>query len=117
MQDIEVKWYIKIKKITKSQASNSLFFLLKLFIKLMLKKKIPASSSSRNPFVSGAGGLTFKSRADQIGNSVASGWPRLQHFFERSCVAQVQYSEMAPPTRNTLRRNIASIIKNLVLKK
>ena len=33
----------------------------------------PASWSSRNAFVRGAGGLRFKSRADQIGHSVANG--------------------------------------------
>ena len=37
--------------------------------------------SSGNVFVSGAGGLSFKSRAGQIGHSVANGSPLLQHFF------------------------------------
>ena len=50
----------------------------------------PASWSSGNAFVSGAGGLRFKSRAGQIGHSVANGSPPLQHFFEWSCVARAQ---------------------------
>ena len=50
----------------------------------------PASRSSGNAFVSGAGGPWFKSRAGQIGHSVANGSPPLRHFFERSCVARAQ---------------------------
>ena len=46
--------------------------------------------SSGNAFVSGAGGLRFKSRAGQMGHSVANGSPPLRHFFERSCVAWAQ---------------------------
>ena len=37
-----------------------------------------------------AGGPRFKSRAGQIGHSVANGSPPLRHFFERSCVARAQ---------------------------
>ena len=50
----------------------------------------PASLSSGNTFVSGAGGLRFKSRAGQIGHSVANGSPPLRHIFESSCVARAQ---------------------------
>ena len=50
----------------------------------------PASWSSGNAFVSGVGGLRFKSQAGQIGHSVANGSPPLRHFFERSCVARAQ---------------------------
>ena len=50
----------------------------------------PASWSSGNAFVCGAEGLSFKSRAGQIGHSVANGSPPLRHFFERSCVARAQ---------------------------
>ena len=50
----------------------------------------PASWSSGNAFVSGAGGLRFKSRAGQIGLSVANGLPPLRHFFEWSSVARAQ---------------------------
>ena len=46
--------------------------------------------SSGNAFISGAGGLGFKSRTGQIGHSVASGSPPLWHFFERSSVARAQ---------------------------
>ena len=45
--------------------------------------------SSNNAFVSGAGGLRIKSRAGQIGHSVANGSPPLQHF-KKSCVARAQ---------------------------
>ena len=47
-------------------------------------------------FVSGAGGLRFKSRTGQIGYSVANGSPPLRHFFERSCVARGNDAEMGP---------------------
>ena len=50
----------------------------------------PASWSSGKAFVSGAGGLRFKSRVGQIGHSVANGSPPLRHFFEGSCVARAQ---------------------------
>ena len=38
----------------------------------------------------GAGYLRFKSRAFQIGHTVANGFPPLRHFFERNCVVRVQ---------------------------
>ena len=47
--------------------------------------------SSGNGFVSGAGGLRFKSRAGQIGHSVANGSPPQRYFLERSCVARAQW--------------------------
>ena len=41
--------------------------------------------------------LRFKSRACQIGHSVANGSPSLQHFLERSCVARrCNGAEMGP---------------------
>ena len=49
-----------------------------------------SSWSSGNVFVSGAENLRFKSRAGQIGHSVANGSPPLRHFFERSCAARAQ---------------------------
>ena len=52
-----------------------------------INKTKPASWSSGNTFVSGAGGVRFKSRAGQVGHSVANGSQLLQHFFERSCAA------------------------------
>ena len=61
--------------------------LIILVNKYILEK---ASWSSGNAFVSGAGGLRFKSRAGQIGHSVANGSPPLRRFFKRSCVARVQ---------------------------
>ena len=45
---------------------------------------------SGNAFVVEAGGLRCKSRAGQIGHSVANGLPLLRHFVEMSCVAQAQ---------------------------
>ena len=53
-------------------------------------EKKPASRSSSDAFVFGAGGLRFKSRASQIGSCVANCSPPLQHFFESNCVAQLQ---------------------------
>ena len=38
-------------------------------------------------FVSGVGGMRFKSRAGQIGFSVANGSPPLKQFFEKSSLA------------------------------
>ena len=52
---------------------------------------LPASWSSGNALVSGAVSLRFKSRAGQIGLSVANGSPLLQHFFERSCVVATSF--------------------------
>ena len=56
----------------------------------------PASWSSGNAVASGAGSLRLKSRAGQIGHSVANVSPPLQLFFEWSCVAQCNYAEMGP---------------------
>ena len=58
--------------------------------------------SRGNAFVSGAGGLRFKSRAGQIGQSAANGSPTLQHFFERSCAARAQWRRDGP--RKLVRR-------------
>ena len=44
----------------------------------------------RYRFRLGAVGLGFKSRAVQIGHSVANASPPLRHFLERSCAAQAQ---------------------------
>ena len=44
--------------------------------------------SNGNVFDSGAGDLRLKSRARQIGHSVANDSGSLLHFFERSCVAR-----------------------------
>ena len=40
------------------------------------KQLTPASWSSGNAFISGAGGLRFKSQAGQIGHSVVNSSPR-----------------------------------------
>ena len=57
----------------------------------------PASWSSGNAFVSGVWGLRFKSRAGQIGHSVANSSPPLRHFLEWSCVAHRRNdAEMSP---------------------
>ena len=47
--------------------------------------------SSGKVFVSGAGGLSFKSPTDQIRHWVARGSPPLRHFFEKSFVALAQW--------------------------
>ena len=64
--------------------------LLHVIFFFFLSFSAPASWSSGNAFVSGAGGLKCKFRAGQIGRSVANGSPPLRHFFERSCVARAQ---------------------------
>ena len=56
----------------------------------------PASWSRGNAFVSGAGGVRFKSRTDQIGHSFDNGSPPLQRFFQRSCAARRNDAEMGP---------------------
>ena len=56
----------------------------------------PASWSNGNVFVSEAGGLRCKSRAGQVGSGVANCSAPLQHFFERSCVAGRNDTEMRP---------------------
>ena len=48
----------------------------------------PACCLSDKAFVSGAGGMGFKSHTCQVGHSVANGSVPPQHFFERSCVAR-----------------------------
>ena len=69
---------------------------------------VPANCSSGNVFVSGAVGLRFKSRAGQIGFSVANGSPSLQYFFGGAMTRR-----WAPQTRYTPWRNTASIKKDL----
>ena len=63
---------------------------------MSLKDWLPASWSSGNTFVSGAGGPSFKSPADQIEHSVANGSPPLRHFFEGNCVARAQWRGDGP---------------------
>ena len=63
---------------------------------------------------SGAGDLRFKYRSGQIGHSVVNGSPALQHFVKSSCVARVERMKSAPQARCTLRRNTASIIRDLI---
>ena len=66
-------------------------------------------------FISGAGGLRFKSRAGQIEHSVVNGSPLLRHFFERGFFASRRMMRRwAPQARYTFRRNTATIIKDLV---
>ena len=48
----------------------------------------PARWLNGNVLGSGTGGLRLKSRAGQIGHSVANGSPGLRYFFKRSCVAR-----------------------------
>ena len=67
-------------------------------------------SPNGNAFVSGAGGLRFKSWAGRIRHSVANGCPPLQHFFERSLGARRRSeAEMGPVTGYMPRRNTANI--------
>ena len=68
----------------------------KLISKITFASIIHFSWSSGNAFISGAGGLRFKSRTGQIGHSVANGSPPLRHFFEWSCVAGAQWRGDGP---------------------
>ena len=52
--------------------------------------QIGHSVANSLPLFSGAGGLSFNSRAGQIGHSVANGSPPLRHYLEKSCVARAQ---------------------------
>ena len=67
-------------------------------------------------FVSGAGGLRFKSPAGQIVHSAANGLPPLQQFFEKSklCWPGAMTRRWASQTRSTLWRNTASIAKDVI---
>ena len=88
----------------------------RFFLEIVKKNnnKKTTSWSSGNAFVSGAGSLRFKSRADQIGQSVATGSPSLQYFFERSCVARRRNdAQIGPANLLTLRCNTESILKDL----
>ena len=57
-----------------------------------------ASWSSGDSYVSGVGDQDFKSRAGQIGHSVANGSPPLQYLFKRrsSAVALAQWHGNGP---------------------
>ena len=52
--------------------------------------KYESGNRFENALVYEEGGLRFKSWASEIEHSVAKGLPAMQHFFERSCVAQAQ---------------------------
>ena len=76
---------------------------------------LPASWSIGNAFVSGAGGLRFKSRASKIGHIVANGSSSLRQLFERSRVAaSIATQRDGPRQLFTLRRNRANIMKDLI---
>ena len=71
---------------------------------------------SGNAFISGAGGLWFKSRAAQIGHSVANCSPPQRHF-ERNCVfRRGNYAEMGPANWFVTHFgvNLVSIMKDLI---
>ena len=123
----DVTYGKNLRKIFIKFLSLIFFFALELFRQVLLH--IPACKStnvciakietvfagswlSGNAFVSGAGGLKFKSRAGQIGHSVANGSPPL-YFFEKSCVAQAQWHEDEPRKLVTRFGVIASTMKGL----
>ena len=54
------------------------------------------------------------SSSGQIEHSTVNGSPPLRHFFNRSCVARRNDGEMGPLTCYTLRRNAASVMKDLI---
>ena len=59
--------------------------------KLYKLKRSIASWSSGSAFVSGTGSRMFKSRAGQIGYSVANISSPLRHFFVKSCFVRAQW--------------------------
>ena len=71
--------------------------------------------SSSNAFVSGAGGLRFKSQAGQIGQCCQRLATAATFLRKELCCPGVLTRRWAPPTRYTLRRNPASIMKHLIL--
>ena len=63
----------------------------------------------------GAGGLRFKSRAGQIGHSVAKWLATVATFLRKElCCPGAMTRRWAPPTCYTLRRITASIMKDLI---
>ena len=60
------------------------------------KVKVLLDHQMLDAFISGAGGPRFKSRAGQIGYSVANSSPPLRHFFERRFVALGQWDKNGP---------------------
>ena len=63
---------------------------------IVIMRLIQAIWSRDDSFVTETGGLRFKSRAGQIGHTVADGSPPLQHcVLQRSCVARAD-AEMGP---------------------
>ena len=82
---------------------------------MLFKIVLPVSWLSGNVFVSGAGGLWFKSRAGQIGHSAANILPPLQHFFEKEwCCPGQMTRRWALQAHYTLQRNTASTKKDLI---
>ena len=76
-----------------------------------LKFLEPASWSSGNALVSGAGGLKIKSRTGQIEHSVANGSPPLLTFLQKElCCPGAMTRRWASQIRYTLRSNTASIM-------
>ena len=65
-------------------------------------------------FVSGAGGLKFKSRAGQIEHSVANGSPPLHTFLRKELCCPGASGDGAQPTRYTLRRITARMKEDLI---
>ena len=100
------KIYIKDFKVRRLQCFSKLAVCFKLMA--------PASWSSGNAFVSGVGGLRFKSRTGQIEHSVTNDLPPLRHSSKRAVLPRAMTRRWAPPTRYTLRQITASIIKDLI---
>ena len=64
--------------------------------------------------LSHAGSLRFKSRAGQIGHSVANGSPLLRHFFFAVLPTGAMTRRWALQTRYRFRRNSASVMKDFI---
>ena len=56
----------------------------------------------------------LNSSSGQIEHSTVNGSPPLRHFFSRGCVARRHDGGMGPSTCYTLRRNAASVMKDLI---
>ena len=74
----------------------------------------PASWSSGDGFVSGAGGLRFKSRAGQLDTGCQLLATASTFLLKNLCCPGAMMRKWAPPTCYTLRRNTASIMKDLI---
>ena len=87
-EDMDEQYFCKIKHVNRTEPITLEVEKVNVQRKCLLSSYL--YSYSGNAFVSGAGGLRFKSRVGQIGLNVSNGLPPLQRFFGKSCVARAQ---------------------------